>query len=100
MLILTSHPESGAHLFTSETFAAEALVIAGKEFMDTLSKDVLPSLTKSLNEKASYEADIKEILKKLDEIQTVHSFNNLIHEFTKTSLYKAIKKDIDEYRGK
>lgn len=100
MFILTSIPESGAHLFTSETFAVEALVIAGKEFMDTLSKDILPSLSNSPEEKASYEADIKETIKKLEEIQTLRKFNSIITDFKYSSLGVVIKNQIDRYRGK
>ena len=101
MFILTSHPESGVHLFTSETFAVEALVLAGKDFLEKFREEGLkPPAVDSPEQKLVFENEIKEILNELDKVQTVDMFNSLINKFQKTSLCKTIMRKIYEYRLK
>ena len=101
MFILTSHPKSGVHLFTSETFAVEALVLAGKDFLEKFREEGLkPPAVGSPEQKLVFENEIKEILNELDKVQTVDMFNSLINKFQKTSLCKTIMQKIYEYRLK
>lgn len=101
MFILISNPESGVHLFTSETFAVEALVLAGKDFLEKFREEGLkPPAVDSPEQKLVFENEIKEMLNELDKVQTVDMFNSLIRKFEKTSLCKTIKRKIYEYRFK
>lgn len=101
MFVLTSHPESGVHLFTSETFAVEALVLAGKDFLERFrEKDLKSPVVDYPEQKLVFENEIKETLKELDKVQTVDMFNSLIRKFEKTSLCKTIMRKIYEYRLK
>lgn len=101
MFTLTSNPESGVHLFTSETFAVEALVLAGKDFLERFrEKDLKSPVVDYPEQKLVFENEIKETLKELDKVQTVDMFNSLIRKFEKTSLCKTIMRKIYEYRLK
>jgi len=96
MFVLTSNPGSGVHLFSTESFAVEALVLGGKEFVNFLSKIVWPYKNSPI-ETEVFKNELKEILEKLDKIQTIFEFNNLLSSFKKTSVCKISLRYFQDY---